>query len=179
MQESFKRDAKLYLPMANITKIMRRMLPENAKIADAAKETVQECVSEFIDHITRQANEICHRDHRRTITPEDLLLALETTRFHKYAQTLTLLSRKQRKEDVPSNIMPGGPLLWPNVVGSVDAHDQVAQQEVDHWPRNMLTDPMDSHYKPNFGEGSSCGPTNDGFDLSLEEFDVYQQFEFK
>ncbi len=33
---------------------MKKALPENAKIAKDAKETVQECVSEFISFITSE-----------------------------------------------------------------------------------------------------------------------------
>lgn len=175
LQESFKRDANLYLPMANIIKIMRRMLPENAKIADDAKETIQECVSEFIDHITREANTICHHDHRKTITPEDVLFAMETTKFHNYAATLSQFLRKYREEDPARNFMRGRPLVWPNVVESVQAQEQVAQLEVN----NGLVDPVHDFYSPSLGEGSSSGPMNASFDFPLEEFDVYQPFKWK
>ncbi|KAG2244794.1 hypothetical protein Bca52824_093360 [Brassica carinata] len=43
-----------YLPIANISRIMKRVLPPNGKIGKDAKDTVQECVSEFISFITRE-----------------------------------------------------------------------------------------------------------------------------
>jgi hypothetical protein len=45
-----------FLPIANINRIMKKVLPGNAKIARDAKETVQECVSEFISFITSEYN---------------------------------------------------------------------------------------------------------------------------
>mmetsp|Transcript_26745 Transcript_26745/g.87501 ORF Transcript_26745/g.87501 Transcript_26745/m.87501 type:complete len:103 (-) Transcript_26745:786-1094(-) len=42
-----------FLPVANIARIMKRVLPPNEKIAKDAKEAVQECVSEFICFVTR------------------------------------------------------------------------------------------------------------------------------
>ena len=36
------------------TRIMKKALPANAKVAKDAKETVQECVSEFISFITSE-----------------------------------------------------------------------------------------------------------------------------
>jgi len=48
-----------FLPIANIGRIMKKALPDNAKIAKDAKETVQECVSEFISFITSEACEKC------------------------------------------------------------------------------------------------------------------------
>jgi nuclear transcription Y subunit beta len=42
------------LPIANVARIMKQAVPSNAKIAKDAKETVQECVSEFIAFITSE-----------------------------------------------------------------------------------------------------------------------------
>ncbi|KAL4189344.1 hypothetical protein AMTRI_Chr08g206560 [Amborella trichopoda] len=46
------REQDRFLPIANISRIMKKALPPNGKIAKDAKETVQECVSEFISFIT-------------------------------------------------------------------------------------------------------------------------------
>ena len=48
------RDQDRYLPIANISRIMKKAIPTNAKIAKDAKETVQECVSEFISFVTSE-----------------------------------------------------------------------------------------------------------------------------
>eukprot|EP00976_Prorocentrum_cordatum_P067959 1178945-Prorocentrum_minimum.AAC.2 len=48
------REQDRFLPIANISRIMKKALPTNAKIAKDAKETVQECVSEFISFITSE-----------------------------------------------------------------------------------------------------------------------------
>ena len=48
------REQDRFLPIANIGRIMKKGLPGNAKIAKDAKETVQECVSEFISFITSE-----------------------------------------------------------------------------------------------------------------------------
>ncbi len=47
-----------FLPIANVARIMKKALPDNAKIAKEAKECVQECVSEFISFITSEGT-IC------------------------------------------------------------------------------------------------------------------------
>ncbi|GMY36090.1 nuclear transcription factor Y subunit B-1-like [Fagus crenata] len=44
-----------YLPIANISRIMKKALPANGKIAKEAKDTMQECVSEFISFITSES----------------------------------------------------------------------------------------------------------------------------
>lgn len=43
-----------WLPIANVSRIMKQALPENAKIAKETKECMQECVSEFISFITSE-----------------------------------------------------------------------------------------------------------------------------
>ena len=57
---------------------MKEALPSSkeAKIAKDARETVQECVSEFITFITSEACEKCRNDKRRTINGHDLIYAL-------------------------------------------------------------------------------------------------------
>ena len=60
------REQDRFLPIANISRIMKKSLPPNAKIAKDAKETVQECVSEFISFITSEASEKCQKEKRKT-----------------------------------------------------------------------------------------------------------------
>lgn len=48
------REQDRYLPIANISRIMKKALPPNGKIGKDAKDTVQECVSEFISFITSE-----------------------------------------------------------------------------------------------------------------------------
>lgn len=42
-------------------RIMKKILPPNAKISKEAKETMQECVSEFISFVTSEASEKCKK----------------------------------------------------------------------------------------------------------------------
>ncbi|PIN06377.1 hypothetical protein CDL12_21065 [Handroanthus impetiginosus] len=106
LEQIFKRDPDQYMPIANVTRIMRRVLPSNAKIADDAKETIQECVSEFISFVTSEANEKCHKEYRKTITSEDVLSALRTLGFDNYVEPLTIFLNKYRAEDSERNPHP-------------------------------------------------------------------------
>lgn len=49
------REQDRFLPTANIARIMKKALPGNAKVAKDGKDTVQECVSEFVSFITSEA----------------------------------------------------------------------------------------------------------------------------
>lgn len=85
-----------YLPIANIARIMKNTLPENAKIAKDSKETVQECVSEFISFITSEASDKCMQEKRKTINGDDLLWAMSTLGFDKYVEPLKIYLAKYR-----------------------------------------------------------------------------------
>lgn len=85
------------MPIANISRIMKKALPENAKIAKDAKETVQECVSEFISFITSEACEKCKNEKRKTINGEDLLWSINTLGFEGYIDILKLYLSKYRE----------------------------------------------------------------------------------
>ncbi|GER32831.1 nuclear transcription factor Y subunit B [Striga asiatica] len=95
-QQSFKRDPDQYMPIANVIRIMRRVLPDHAKIADDAKETIQECVSEFIGFVTSEANQRCHREYRKTVTPDDVISAMASLGFSTYVQPLSVFLDKHR-----------------------------------------------------------------------------------
>jgi nuclear transcription Y subunit beta len=48
------REQDRLLPMANLGRLMRDALPQNAKLGKDATATVQECVSEFISFVTSE-----------------------------------------------------------------------------------------------------------------------------
>lgn len=91
------REQDRYLPIANIARIMKNTLPENAKIAKDSKETVQECVSEFISFITSEASDKCMQEKRKTINGDDLLWAMSTLGFDKYVEPLKIYLGKYRE----------------------------------------------------------------------------------
>ncbi|XP_047310572.1 nuclear transcription factor Y subunit B-3 [Impatiens glandulifera] len=86
-----------FLPIANVSRIMKKALPANAKISKDAKETVQECVSEFISFITGEASDKCQREKRKTINGDDLLWAMTTLGFEDYVEPLKVYLAKFRE----------------------------------------------------------------------------------
>ncbi|EHA8587960.1 nuclear transcription factor Y subunit B-3 [Cocos nucifera] len=91
------REHDRFLPIANIGRIMRKAIPENGKIAKDAKESVQECVSEFISFITSEASDKCQREKRKTINGDDLLWAMGTLGFEDYVEPLKLYLQLYRE----------------------------------------------------------------------------------
>ncbi|KAL9183096.1 hypothetical protein ACHAXT_004883 [Thalassiosira profunda] len=91
------REQDRYLPIANIGRIMKNHLPESAKIAKESKETVQECVSEFVSFVTSEASDKCLQEKRKTINGDDLLWALSTLGFDRYVEPLKVYLAKYRE----------------------------------------------------------------------------------
>nr|XP_010922509.1 nuclear transcription factor Y subunit B isoform X1 [Elaeis guineensis] len=102
------REQDRFLPIANISRIMKKALPANAKIAKDAKETVQECVSEFISFITSEASDKCQREKRKTINGDDLLWAMATLGFEDYIEPLKLYLQKYREMEGDSKVSAKG-----------------------------------------------------------------------
>ncbi|PLB41936.1 nuclear transcription factor Y subunit beta [Aspergillus candidus] len=86
-----------WLPIANVARIMKLALPDNAKIAKEAKECMQECVSEFISFITSEASEKCQQEKRKTVNGEDILFAMTSLGFENYAEALKIYLSKYRE----------------------------------------------------------------------------------
>ncbi|RHZ79464.1 hypothetical protein Glove_145g21 [Diversispora epigaea] len=82
--EDFKEQDR-FLPIANVARIMKRALPENAKIAKEAKECVQE------------SSDRCQQEKRKTINGEDILWAMQSLGFENYAEALKIYLGKYRE----------------------------------------------------------------------------------
>ncbi|KAJ6901953.1 hypothetical protein NC651_019677 [Populus alba x Populus x berolinensis] len=92
------REQDRYLPIANISRIMKKALPANGKIAKDAKDTVQECVSEFISFVTSEASDKCQKEKRKTINGDDLLWAMATLGFEDYIEPLKVYLARYREQ---------------------------------------------------------------------------------
>ncbi|KAK5849330.1 hypothetical protein PBY51_008980 [Eleginops maclovinus] len=106
IKENF-REQDIYLPIANVARIMKNAVPQTGKIAKDAKECVQECVSEFISFITSEASERCHQEKRKTINGEDILFAMSTLGFDMYVEPLKLYLQKFREAMKGEKGIPG------------------------------------------------------------------------
>lgn len=91
------REQDQYLPIANVSRLMKKCLPGTSKVSKEAKECVQECVSEFISFITSEAGERCGYEKRKTVTGDDVLFAMDSLGFKNYAETLKIYLAKYRE----------------------------------------------------------------------------------
>ncbi|GMI73958.1 hypothetical protein HRI_001065100 [Hibiscus trionum] len=107
-RETSAREQERFLPIANVSRIMKKALPANAKVSKDAKETVQECVSEFISFVTGEASDKCQREKRKTINGDDLLWAMTTLGFEDYVEPLKIYLQKFREMEGERSSMGRG-----------------------------------------------------------------------
>jgi histone H3/H4 len=91
------REQDRFLPLANVGRVMKKALPEYAKLSKESKECVQECASEFISFITSQAADKCLLEKRKTMNGEDVLWSMFVLGFENYAETLKIYLAKYRE----------------------------------------------------------------------------------
>ncbi|KAF7504379.1 hypothetical protein GJ744_002436 [Endocarpon pusillum] len=127
-----------WLPIANVARIMKTALPENAKIAKEAKECMQECVSEFISFITSEASEKCQQEKRKTVNGEDILFAMTSLGFENYAEALKIYLAKYREtqsargenQNRPTSSGAGGGYAAGGPVGGAPGNSAASQPSV-------------------------------------------------
>ncbi|XP_055815194.1 nuclear transcription factor Y subunit B-5-like [Solanum dulcamara] len=93
------REQDRLLPIANVGRIMKNILPPNAKISKEAKETMQECVSEFIGFVTGEASDKCRKERRKTVNGDDVCWALRTLGFDDYNGALKRYLHRYRESE--------------------------------------------------------------------------------
>ncbi|KAK8553098.1 hypothetical protein V6N13_141698 [Hibiscus sabdariffa] len=87
------REQERFLPIVNISRIMKKALPANAKVAKDAKETVQD--------------DKCQKEKRKTINGDDLLWAMATLGFEDYIDPLKIYLTKYREGDTKGSAKSG------------------------------------------------------------------------
>ncbi|XP_002164404.3 protein Dr1 isoform X1 [Hydra vulgaris] len=75
----------LSLPRAAVNKMIKEMVPF-IRVSNDARELVLNCCTEFIHLIASEANEICNKQTKKTISPEHVIAALESLGFQSYIQ---------------------------------------------------------------------------------------------
>ena len=96
-QKGKPNESDRYLPVANISRIIKNNLPSEIKLSKDAKEAFQECVSEFISFITSEASERCNNDRRKTVNGDDILNSMACLGFDRYVPILKLYLEKYRE----------------------------------------------------------------------------------
>ncbi|XP_062221367.1 nuclear transcription factor Y subunit B-1-like [Phragmites australis] len=84
------------LPMANLVRLMRQVIPTKARISARAKQLTHDCAIEFVGFVGGEASERAMAQHRRTIAPEDFTWSFRRLGLDNYVDPLTTYIRRYR-----------------------------------------------------------------------------------
>lgn len=65
-------DDELSIPRAALNKMIKELIP-NIRVANDSRELILNCCTEFIHLVSSEANEICNKQTKKTISPEHVL----------------------------------------------------------------------------------------------------------
>ena len=65
-------DDDLSIPRAALNKLIKELVP-NVRVANDSRELILNCCTEFIHLVSSEANDICNKEHKKTISPEHVL----------------------------------------------------------------------------------------------------------
>ncbi|KAM9211828.1 protein Dr1-like [Dugong dugon] len=80
MASSSRNNDDLTIPRTAINQVSKETLP-NIWVTNDAWELVVNCCAEFIHLVSSEANEICNKSEKKTISPEHVIQALERSGF--------------------------------------------------------------------------------------------------
>lgn len=88
------------LPKATVNKFANELAASlDVRLTMDTRELVAECCSEFVQLLSSEANEICERDAKKTITPEHVLRALQQLGFERYYKEVSDEYERVKAED--------------------------------------------------------------------------------
>ncbi|XP_062580475.1 protein Dr1-like [Saccostrea cucullata] len=80
-----KEEDELSIPRAALNKMIKELIP-NIRVANDARELILNCCTEFIHLVSSEANEICNKQSKKTISPEHIIAALDHLGFGNYKE---------------------------------------------------------------------------------------------
>lgn len=71
-----------YFIIATVGKIIHEMLPLDISCSKETRDLLVDCCVEFIHLISSEANELCEKENKKTISPEHIVQALEVCNIY-------------------------------------------------------------------------------------------------
>ncbi|GAA5981714.1 hypothetical protein JCM11641_004223 [Rhodosporidiobolus odoratus] len=79
-------DDDVSLPKATVAKLIAELLPQGFSASKEVKDLICECCKEFVLTISSEANEICEKESKKTISPEHIVNALKALGFEDFVE---------------------------------------------------------------------------------------------
>lgn len=134
-------DDELSIPRASLNKFIKELAP-NVRVANDARELILNCCTEFIHLISSEANELCNKQMKKTISPEHVLSALDSLGFGPYKEEAQAVlqeakavatSKRRKKSKLEHLGIPEEELLRQQQELFAQARIEMAQMQQQEW----------------------------------------------
>ncbi|RDX61633.1 Nuclear transcription factor Y subunit B-6, partial [Mucuna pruriens] len=166
---------KTKMPISNVTKIMRQILPTNAKISANVKEMIQQSATKYVTFVTRKAKERCQNEYRKIMNAEDLLWAIEKLGFNDYVGPLTTFLNRYRSNegsDLLTRSEESIPHLDNNELNIEHVPNPMPTLEMHHPDISSLVPSLESNFSIDPNTNMEMFDPNDKDKFFFDEFDV-------
>lgn len=88
------------LPKATVNKFANEVASSSeVRLTSDTRELIAECCSEFVQLLSSEANDICEKEKKKTITPEHVLRALEQLGLDRFREDVMKEYEKAKSDD--------------------------------------------------------------------------------
>jgi len=91
------KEQDMYLPKENIKKVMKKILPQGAKVSKEALECMQECTTEFILFVLGEAADITMAKKKKTVGSDFIIEAMNNLSLDNYGNVMATYLEKYKK----------------------------------------------------------------------------------
>jgi histone H3/H4 len=100
------------LPLATVQKLISELLPAELTFAKESRDLLIDCCVEFIHLVSSEANEICERETKKTISADHVVKALIELGFEDYVQEIQEIAVEHKEQQkVSASPVVFGPSL--------------------------------------------------------------------
>jgi histone H3/H4 len=94
------------LRLATVQKLISELLPPELTFAKESRDLLIECCVEFIHLVSSEANEICERETKKTISADHVVKALVELGFEDYvAEIQEIAVEHKEQQKVPTSYL--------------------------------------------------------------------------
>jgi histone H3/H4 len=98
------------LPTATVQKLISELLPADLTFAKESRDLLIDCCVEFIHLVSSEANEICEKETKKTISADHVVKALVELGFEDYVQEIQEIAVEHKEQQKVS--LPPFPVLF-------------------------------------------------------------------
>lgn len=91
-------DSDVSLPRSTMAQKIREAFPSEMRVAGATMDLLIECCTEFVQLVTSEANDICSKESKATMNPEQIIQALQQLEFPEFEAELLQLLEQFKQE---------------------------------------------------------------------------------